>query len=311
MRAIVAKGVGGPSVLELRQLPEPIAGEGQTIVDIKAAALNRADLLQAAGKYPPPPGESEIFGLEAAGIDRETKRRVCCLLGSGGLAERVAVDRRLLLPLPDALDFTAGAAIPEVWLTAYLNLFVEGGLRSGETVLVHAAASGVGTAAVQLARRVGAKVIGTVRSAAKVEPVLALGAARCIDTSTTHANAATIGRVDLVLDVLGAGGLGENLDVLAPGGRLVVIGLLQGAKGEIDLREVLARRLRIIGSTLRSRSLADKVALTARFADDVWPAFASRELKPVVDSVLPMKEAAKGLEKLARNATVGKVVLTW
>jgi putative PIG3 family NAD(P)H quinone oxidoreductase len=312
MRAIIAKGTGGPSALTLAEVPEPVAKPGQTIVDVKAAALNRADLLQAAGKYPPPPGESDIFGLEAAGVDRETGARVCFLLGSGGFGERVAVDKRRLLVLPDGMSFVDAAAVPEVWLTAYLNLFREGGLVARETLLVHAAASGVGTAAVQLAKRAGARVVGTVRSQAKVDKVLALGADLCLNTSTTHANAAAIGgRADVILDVLGADALMENLSVLAPGGRLVMIALLQGAKTQIDLRPLLQMRLRIVGSTLRSRSDDDKAELSARFRQEVWPAFASGELKPVVDSVHRMQDATIALTKLAKNENVGKVVLQW
>lgn len=312
MRVMKALGKGGPTMVTMAEGREPVAAEGETIVDVKAAAINRADLLQIAGKYPPPPGESDVLGLEAAGVDRETGARVCFLLGSGGMSERVAVDRRRLLPLPDNLDFVQGAAIPEVWLTAYTNLFDEGGLKRGESVLIHAAASGVGTAAVQLAKRAGAKVVGTVRSETKVARVLALGADVCLNTTTTHPNAAAIGHpVDVILDVLGAEALDENTGVLAEGGRLVIIALLQGAKGAIDLRPLLARRLTIKGTTLRSRSTGDKAELTARFARDVWPAFATGELKPVVDSVFPMREAQKGLEKLARNENVGKVVLTW
>ncbi len=309
MRAVFAEAPGGPEVLVLREVDDPTPGPGQTLVQVKAAGLNRADLMQMAGKYPPPPGESNILGLEAAGIDLQTGKRVCCLLGSGGLAEKVAVDKRLLLELPDALDFPSAAAIPEVWLTAFLNVFIEGQLAKHERLLVHAAASGVGTAAVQLGRRHGARVIATTRSAAKLDRITALGAHRVIDSSQGFALDEP---VDVILDVLGGGpALMQNLNALAVCGRLVMIAMMQGAKAEIDLRVLLGKRLRIIGSTLRSRSVDEKARIVERFKEEVWPGFSSGELKPVIDATFPMTRAKDAAARLASNETVGKVVVTW
>jgi NADPH:quinone reductase-like Zn-dependent oxidoreductase len=231
------------------------------------------------------------------------------LLGSGGLAEKVVVDKRLLLGLPDDFDFAAAASIPEVWVTAFLNVFMEGQLAQNECLLVHAAASGVGTAAVQLARRHGARVLASSRSAGKFEKILALGAHRVIDTSKGFELDEP---VDVILDVLGGGpALMQNLNALSLGGRLVMIAMLQGAKAEIDLRVVLAKRLRLVGSTLRSRPLEEKAKILSRFKTEVWPGFLTGELKPVIDATFPMARVNDAAARLASNETVGKVIVTW
>jgi putative PIG3 family NAD(P)H quinone oxidoreductase len=283
----------------IRDTPAPSGGAR---IRVHASGLNRADLLQAAGLYPPPPGESDVLGMECAGED-ESGRRVCALLGSGGLAEEVAVDPRLLLEIPGHLSFAQAAAIPEVWLTAFLNLFIEGGLAPGERLLIHAGASGVGTAAIQLARRAGAYVIATSRSPDKLERCRALGAHEAMRDEDVHEP------VDMILDVLGGGALARNLQRLRRGGRLVCIALMQGTAGELDMRRLLSHHLHLVGSTLRSRSNDDKAALTARFRREIMPAFARSELVPIIDSSFPFKQLSEAMAHLASNATFGKVVV--
>jgi tumor protein p53-inducible protein 3 len=320
MKAILVPEPGGPEALVWGEAPDPVPAAGEVLVRVKATALNRADLLQAAGRYPPPPGASEILGLEAAGEVEGTGERVFCLLPGGGYAEKVAVPRGMLMPVPDGMDFVQAASIPETWFTAYLNLFLEGGLkgRDGEPreiALVHAAASGVGTAALQLLRRAGIRAVATTRSAFKLDPLLALGAALAIDTSKDDfatAIESAYGRdaVDLVLDPVGGGFLEKNLRVLKRGGRLVLIAVMGGGSAPIDLRAVLTKRLRVIGSTLRSRPVDEKIALTGAFVRDVLPGFPDGSLATVVDSVFPLFRAADAFRRIASNENVGKIVLT-
>lgn len=315
MKAIVVPVPGGPEALVWGEAPEPAPRDGEVLVHVRATAVNRADLLQAAGKYPPPPGESEILGLEAAGVVEGTDERVCFLLPGGGYAEKVAVPRGMLMPVPRGLSLEEAAAIPEAWFTAYLNLFREGALAAGEVVLLHAAASGVGTAAIQLARAAGATVVATVRSAAKAESLSALGADLVVDTSSHDFAEAVEERfganaVGLVLDPVGGSTLARNLRVMARCGRLVLIATMGGGTAEIDLRALLARRLRLVGSTLRSRALAEKVDLTAAFVRDVLPGFTDGRFRSPVDSVFPLDRAADAHRRMAENANVGKIVLT-
>jgi putative PIG3 family NAD(P)H quinone oxidoreductase len=320
MRAILVPSPGGPEALVFGEMPDPVPGPGEVLVRVKATAVNRADLLQAAGKYPPPPGASEILGLEAAGEVERTGERVFFLLPGGGYAEKVAVPRGMLMPVPDGMDFVQAASIPEAWLTAWLNLFVEGELKGKESptrevALVHAAASGVGTAALQLLRRKRIVSVATTRSACKLEALSVFGAAPAIDTSKDDFAAAiekAYGRdaVDLVLDPVGGGFLEKNLRVLKRGGRLVLIAVMAGGSSTIDLRAVLTKRLRIIGSTLRSRPVDEKIALTRAFIRDVLPGFADGLLVTVVDSVFPLSRAADAFRRIAANENVGKIVLT-
>ena len=315
MRAILVPAPGGPEALVLGEAPEPAPREGEVLVRVRAAGVNRADLLQAAGKYPPPPGESEILGLEASGVVEGTGERVCFLLPGGGYAEKVAVPRPMLMPIPAGLSFEEAAAIPEAWLTAYLNLFREGGLAAGEVVLLHAAASGVGTAAIQLAKDAGARVAATVRSPAKAGALVALGAELVVDT-TAHDFAEALeerygkSSVGLVLDPVGGAALAGNVRLLARRGRLVLIATMGGGAAELDLRAVLTKRLRIVGSTLRARALAEKSELTAAFARDVLPGFVDGRFRPLVDSVFPLARAGDAFRRMESNANVGKIVLT-
>ncbi|MEO6323513.1 MAG: NAD(P)H-quinone oxidoreductase [Thermoanaerobaculia bacterium] len=300
--------------LALEESPDPVPGPGEVVVRVRATAVNRADLLQAAGKYPPPPGASPILGLEASG-ETEAGERVFFLLTGGGYAEKVSVPRGMLMPIPDPLSFEEAAAIPEAWFTAYLNLFIEGGLERGERALVHAAGSGVGTAAVQLIRRAGAVAIGTARSKAKCEAVLALGAELAVDTSADNFRIAIEARygpqaIHVVLDPVGGATFAESVAVLAREGRLVLIATMGGAAAELDLRALLSRRLRLIGSTLRARALDEKLALTAGFVRDVLPGFADGTLRPVIQAVLPLDQAGEAHRRMAANENLGKLVLS-
>ncbi len=314
MKAILVPKPGGPEALVFGDAPDPVPAEGEVLVRVRATAVNRADLLQAAGKYPPPPGASEILGLEAAGEVIGTGEKVFFLLPGGGYAEKVAVPREMLMPVPSRLSLAEAAAIPEAWFTAYLNLFIEGALRPGERLLVHAAASGVGTAAIQLARRAGCPVAATSRSEKKCEALRALGADLVVDTSRQE----FVSRIelawgkesiDLVLDSVGGPLFSPNIRCLRRGGRIVLIASMAGPGAEIDLRAVLSKRLKIIGSTLRSRPLEEKIVLTQAFRKNVLPAFADGSLAPVIDCAYPLREAAAAHRRMAANENAGKIVL--
>ncbi len=314
MKAILVPKPGGPDSLVYGDAPDPVPGPDEVLVHIRATAVNRADLLQAAGKYPPPPGASELLGLEAAGEVDGTGEKVFFLMPGGGYAEKAAVPRDMLMPVPASLSLAEAAAIPEAWFTAYLNLFLEGSLKPGERLLVHAAGSGVGTAAIQLAKRAGCSVVATARSAKKCEALAALGADLAVDTSRQEFLSrieATFGKesVDLVLDSVGGPLFSPNIRSLRRGGRIVLIASMAGPGAEIDLRAVLSKRLRIIGSTLRARPFEEKVALTRAFVRDVLPAFADGSLAPVIDCAYPLRNAAEAHRRMAANENVGKIVL--
>ena len=307
--------------LSWESAPDPIPRPGEVTVRVMATAVNRADLLQRAGRYAPPPGASQIMGLECAGVvdsvgegaDPElVGMRVAALLSGGGYAERVAVPAAHLLPIPDSMSFTRAAAIPEVFYTAYLNLCLEADLRPGETVLIHAAASGVGTAALQICRELGCPTIATA-SGAKLDKLGALGATHCVDRNNQSFEEVvaevTERGADVVLCPVGADYLPRNIAALAPRGRLVVIGLLGGTHAELDLAKLLRQRLRVIGSVLRSRSIDEKTAITAHFLEQIWPWFEEGRLEPVVDRVMAIEDVAHAHELLRSNTTTGKVVL--
>jgi putative PIG3 family NAD(P)H quinone oxidoreductase len=319
MKAILVEG----DALTWGDAPTPVPGPDSVLVKVHATAVNRADLLQRRGMYPPPPGESEIMGLEAAGVVAatgadvrgwKTGDRVFCLLGGGSYAEYVTVHQDMLLAIPATLDIEHAAAIPEAFYTAFLNLVLEGGLASGETVLIQAGGSGVGTAAIQVARHVGARVIVTAGSDDKIERCLALGAHGGINYKTSdfaeRVQALTEKRgVDVILDCVGGSYFEQHMAMLRPKGRLVIIGLMGGARAEINLAPVVAKRLRVLGSVLRSRSLAEKVALTKAYKEQILPALASGRMRPVIDSVYPITEADKAQDHMAANRNFGKVVL--
>ena len=321
MHAISVDTKSEDRALRWEEAADPVAGAGEVIVDIHATAVNRADLLQRSGHYPPPPGAPDILGLEMAGVvadpagsDLAAGDRVCALLAGGGYAERVAVDARLLLPVPDDWPMTRAAALPEVFLTAFVNLFGEAGLQGGEIVLIHAGASGVGSAAIQLARHAGCRVLASAGNDLKRERCRQFGAEFVCDSRdegfadevTGYLNGAG---VDVILDVAGGSHLSRNLHCLAPKGRLVLLSLLGGRNSEIDLGLVLTRRLRIIGSLLRSRPVDEKAQIVADFRARFWDPLLAGAIQPVVDRVLPIADAQEAHDVLSANANVGKVVL--
>ena len=323
MKAIRVQGEKDNPTLVWGEADAPVCGPDEVVVDVRAAAVNRADLWQARGHYPPPFGASEILGLEMAGVVREVGAavqafgagdRVCALLPGGGYAERVSVPAGMLLRLPDDWSFAQGAAVPEVWYTAFINLFDEGALKAGETALIHAGASGVGTAAIQLAVDAGARAFATAGSADKVARCRELGAELAVNYKeqdfVAEVMAATDGAgVDVILDPVGGGYLARNVALLKPFGRLVNIANLGGSKGELDMGRVLGRRLRIIGSTLRGRPAAEKIAITRRFEEQVWPKLADGRLRPIIDRVFPIAEAGAAHAYVLANRNIGKVIL--
>ncbi|HEV8551599.1 MAG TPA: NAD(P)H-quinone oxidoreductase [Polyangiaceae bacterium] len=322
MQAIVAPHPGGPEVLRLGEVPDPVPGEREVVIDVRAAALNRADLLQRRGHYAPPPGATSVLGLECAGVvsalgpgiaAAKLGDRVMALLPGGGYAERVAIHEQLLLPVPPALDWTHAAAIPEAFLTASEALFSLGRVLPGEWVLVHAAASGVGSAAVQLARMAGARVLGTT-STPKVERVRELGAERVVARETEDfaeiALEVSAGRgVDVIVDLVGGAYFARHQACLASEGRHVVIGLVGGMKAEIELARVLSRRHQILGLVMRSRSVLDKIEVVERFRRAWLHRLVDGSLRPLVDSVFPLAEAGRAHARMEANENIGKIVL--
>ena len=321
MKAVI---VGDDQSLFWEEFAMPPVGEAELLVRVHATAINRADLLQRRGLYPPPPGASPIMGLECAGEVLEAGPgcqryqpgdRVCALLAGGGYSEHVAVDEGSVLPMPAGLDFTAAAALPEVFATAWLNLFMEAGLQPGEKVLVHAGASGVGTAAIQLCRVFGSPSYVTLGSREKLASCLALGASAgtvrhegpFLEKAKEFAGA---DGMDVILDPVGADYLADNLSLLGTGGRLVLIGLMSGAKAGLNLAQVMSKRLRIIGSTLRARPLREKAAVMAELEARVWPELASGNIKPVIEAVYPIEDVSAAHDLVASDSTTGKVVLT-
>ena len=326
MKAVVFAGKGGPEVVEVREVPDPAPSRGEVLVRVRAAALNRADLLQRRGLYPPPPGTREdVPGLELAGEVVKAGEgvtawkpgdRVMAIASGEAQAELALVHERMLLPVPEGLTLEQAGAIPEAGITSHDALFTLGGLRPGWPVLVHAVGSGVSTAAVQIAKAAGATVIGTSRTADKLERARALGLDHGILVSRDEPRFADevrkiTGRrgVPLVLDFVGAPYAAENVAALAAGGRIVVIGTMGGPKATLDLGALMRARGSVIGTVLRPRPLDEKVAATQAFARDVLPLLASGRVKPVVDEVLPMARAREAHERMERNESFGKLVL--
>ncbi len=325
MRAVLITEPGGPEVLKLQEIPEPVPGPDDVLVDVKATALNRADLVQRRGRYPAPPGiRADVPGLEMAGVVRalgervtEVKvgDRVLGLLGGGGYAERVVTHARMVAPIPANLSFVEAASLPEVFLTAFDALFNQCGLKLGETALVHAVGSGVGTAAVQLAKSVGANTFGTAGSADKLQKARALGLDVGVNYREQEFRAVvqerTRGRgVDVILDLVGGPYWEANLASLATLGRIVLVGTMGGGKVETNLGALMGKRLRVFGTVLRARPIEEKIALTQQFAAQVLPLLASGAIKPVVDSVFPLERAAEAHAYMESNANFGKIVLT-
>jgi putative PIG3 family NAD(P)H quinone oxidoreductase len=324
MRAVVMDGFGGPEVLRLDDVPKPAPGPGQVLLKVAATSVNRADLQQRAGNYPAPPGESEILGLEAAGVIEQlgdgvtgwqVGDRAMTLLGGGGYAEYAVAPAATLLPVPARLDLVQAAGVTEVFLTAYLNVFREAGLKPGETVLVHGGASGVGTAAIQLAKTLGpARVIVTVGSEAKAAACRLLGADHAIlykheDFAERVLQLTEDHGADVILDHIGAQYLEPNLACLATYGRLVIIGLLGGAAGQFNIGRLMVKRQRIIGSVLRARPVEEKASIAQAFRKVALHRFATGELKPVIHEVVPLEQVRRAHELIAANANIGKVIL--
>lgn len=316
MRAITIPTYGDSSVLTFAEVAEPIPTAGEVLIKVAATAVNRADLLQRQGHYPPPEGASVIPGLEVSGRivaigEGVTQWKVgdfaCAIVTGGGYAEFVVVPVGALMPIPEGIDVISAAALPEATCTVWSNLFMLGGLREGERILIHGGASGIGTMAIQLAKWTGAEVI-TTASASKHEVCTFLGADKCIDYHTQNF-VDEISDVNLVLDVMGAAYLSKNLQVLAPNGRLVVIGLQGGRKAEIDLGQLLAKRISLIATTIRGRPLAERNAITASTVSHVWPLFGEEVIRPIVDQYMSWEEVAEAHQILEEHRNIGKVVL--
>lgn len=301
---------------------DPLMQDDEVLVEIHAAGLNRADLLQRAGKYPPPPGCPEWMGLEISGVikkigalaERESHwkigDRVCALLGGGGYAEMVTVRYDMLMPVPENLSMIEAAALPEVFATAYLNLCVEGGMKAGDTVLIHAGASGLGIAAIQLAKTFGARVITTVSTAEKAAAAASFGADIVVNRITEDlGQILDQNPVDIVLDCVGGPSLGNHLEKMAAGGRWILIATLGGALSEINLRPFLRQGLKLIGSTLRSRTPAVKAGLLSNLVEKIWPSVESGAIRPLIYKVLPITKAEEAHAILERNENIGKVIL--
>ncbi len=313
---VAEQSEGGRYAASLREAATPVPGRGEVLIRVTASGVNRADLSQIAGRYPPPPGEPEILGLEVSGVRDDTGERVCALLAGGGHAEYVAGPVGQVFPAPAGLDLMTGAGIPEAFLTAFLNLVVEGGLPRDATVVVHAGGSGVGLAAIQIAKLGGARVAATTRTPEKVPALKAAGADLAVDTTRAELVAEVEARwgrdaVDVVLDPIGAASLAVDLAVLKVGGRVVILSTMSGSRVELDLALLMKKRARIVGSTLRSRSRADKAALVARFQDEILPGFADGKLTVIVDSVFPVERAAEAFQRMRENRNVGKVLVSW
>lgn len=322
--AVVAPEPGGPEALRIEERAAPSPGAGELLVRVRATAVNRADILQRRGFYPPPPGASDVLGLELAGevvalgrgADGWAVGDTCCaVVAGGGYAELALVPAATAMPLPPGVDVVRAAAVPEVFATAWDNVHLRGRLAAGETLLVHGGAGGVGSAAIQLAKRAGATVLVTAGGDDKLAACRELGADGGVNYRegdfVEAVREATGGRgADVVLDVMGGAYLQRNVDVLATEGRLVVIGLQGGLTGELNLGLLLGKRLSVMGSTLRARPLEDKATLAASMVAHVWPGFADGSLRPVVHTVLPLDQVAEAHRLVEAGEHVGKVVLT-
>ncbi len=323
MRASVMQQPGGPEVLQVGRVARPVPGPGEVLIAVEAAGVNRPDLLQRLGKYPPPPGASDLLGLEVAGrvvsLGPGAARwhegdRVCALVAGGGYAECCVAPAVQCLPVPRGLSMIEAAAIPETFFTVWTNVFERGRLVSGERVLIHGGASGIGTTAIQLARARGAHVLATAGTADKCEACEKLGAARAINYRTEDfvavVRAHTNGEgVELVLDMVGGDYTARNLDVLVVEGRLVQIAFLRSPKVEIDLGVIMRRRLVLTGSTLRPRTPGEKGQIARALEREVWPLLEAGTVRPVVHRVFPLAEAAAAHRELEAGHHVGKVVL--
>lgn len=324
MRAQTMSEPGGPEVLRINEVPEPVAGPGEVLVQVVAAGVNRADLQQRMGHYPPPAGAPEWPGLECSGRiialgdgvhDWQVGQEVCALLSGGGYAEQVAVPAGQLLPVPNGVSLADAAALPEVACTVWSNLFMTAGLQRGETLLVHGGSSGIGTMAIQLAKALGARVAVTAGSDEKLARCAELGADITINYKeqdfVEELKAATDGHgADVLLDVIGAKYLQRNVEALAIGGRLVVIGLMGGTTGELNLGMLLGKRAALMATTLRARPAQEKATIVAQVRQFVWPLIDDGTIKPIIDTRYPLAEAGAAHQRMADSTHVGKLLLT-
>jgi NADPH:quinone reductase len=321
MRVIEIEGGSGPAeALQISERPTPLPGPGEVLIRVRAAGVNRPDLLQRQGGYPPPVGASDILGLEIAGEIEATGDgvtrwrvgdRVCALLGGGGYAQYAVVDARHALPIPAGLDLVQAAALPETLFTVWANVFEAGGLKAGETLLLHGATSGIGVTAIQMAKAAGARVIATSRGADKARAAAELGADVSLDATKDDlaARIAAEGGADVVLDMVGADYADLNLKALKPGGRWVVIATLTGAHARIDLMRVMLKRIVLTGSTLRSRPADEKARLAQAVESTVWPWVEQRKVAPRIEATFPLTRAAEAHARLEAGGHVGKIVL--
>jgi putative PIG3 family NAD(P)H quinone oxidoreductase len=323
VKAVVVREPGGPDALEYAELPDPEVGPGDVLLDVAATAVNRADLLQRQGHYPPPPGASSVIGLECSGTvtalgEHVTGHRVgdevCALLAGGGYATRVAVPAGQVMPLPGGVDLVTAAALPEVAATVWSNVMMVAGLRSGETFLVHGGAGGIGSFAIQLAAAVGARVITTGGSPEKLAFCAGLGADVTIDYREQDfvevVREVTDGHgADVILDNMAASYLGRNVAALAVEGRLVVIGMQGGTTGELDLGALMRKRAAIVATTLRARPVEEKATICRAVAEHVWPLVTDGTIRPVVDTTLPLAQAAEAHRRMESGAHTGKILL--
>ena len=323
MKAIQIREPGGPDVLDWTDVPDPVPGVGEVLIEVAASAVNRADLLQRAGFYPPPAGASDTLGLECSGriaalgdgvTGWDVGDEVCALLAGGGYAERVVVPAGQVLPVPKGVDLVSAAGRPEAACTVWSNVFMGAGLQPRETLLIHGGAGGIGTTAIQLAKALGARVVATAGSPEKVARCRDLGADAAINYRTEdfveRLGEITAGHgADVILDNMGAAYLGRNLDALAVNGRLVVIGLQGGVRGELDLGRLMGKRAAILATGLRARPVAEKAAIVASVREHVWPLTESGTLTVVADQRFPMAEAAAAHRLVEASGHVGKVLL--
>ncbi|HEU4513148.1 MAG TPA: NAD(P)H-quinone oxidoreductase [Nocardioidaceae bacterium] len=324
MRAVIATEPGGPEVLTLTEMPDPVPGTGEVVIDVAATAVNRADTLQRQGNYPPPPGASDVLGLECSGTISavgpdvtgwKVGDEVCALLAGGGYGERVLVPAGQVMPVPAGVDLVTAGALPEVACTVWSNVFMVAGLQPGETLLVHGGAGGIGNMAIQLAKALGAKVITTAGTQEKLDLCRDLGADVAVSYRdqdfVEEVKRATDGRgADVILDNMGAKYLDRNISALATEGRLVIIGMQGGVKGELDIGKLLAKRGAVIATSLRARPVEEKAAICSAVVEHVWPLVADGVVRTIVHTTVPLAEAARAHALMESGDHVGKIVMT-
>jgi putative PIG3 family NAD(P)H quinone oxidoreductase len=324
MRAVIASEPGGPETLTITELPDPEPGPGEVVIDVAATAVNRADTLQRRGHYPPPPGASDVLGLECSGtvaaVGAEVNGwqvgdEVCALLAGGGYAEKVAVPAGQVMPLPKGVDLVTAGGLPEVACTVWSNVFMIAGLQPEETLLVHGGAGGIGTMAIQLAKALGARVVTTAGSPEKLELCRSLGADVAVSYReqdfVEEVRAAAAGRgADVILDNMGAKYLDRNISALAPDGRLVIIGMQGGVKAELNIGKLLAKRGAVIATSLRSRPTQEKASICASVVEHVWPLVADGSVRTLVHTTLPLDRASEAHQIMESGDHTGKILLT-